>query len=155
MPQVLLSGDHKLVEEWQKSMQTAVTLKKRPELLTARRNDGSPYAKYLTVTAAEPELPEDIFEALTMLSKNKLLSSKEKKIFVKNAEYLHNILPLKTGKQRIFLKADAREVIESFLALCDILSAHNLNFNIIYTDFTGKIIQESEIFVVTDNNDGT
>ncbi len=151
VPQVLLSGDHKSVEEWQKTMQTAVTLKKRPELLAARRNDGSPYAKYLTVKAAEPGLPEDIFEALTMLSKNKLLSSKEKKIFVKNAEYLHNILPLKTGKQRIFLKADAQEAIESFLPLCDILSAHKLNFNIIYTDFPGKIIQESEIYVVTED----
>ncbi len=146
VPQVLLSGDHKLVKQWQDEMKLAVTLAKRPDLLVDRRNNGKPLSKYVRFAVRDEGLPEDIFAALTMLSKNKALNSKEKKVFVKIDKYFNEFLPfpkeISGEKLFTYYKTENRDIVDMCLSLCDIFTAHEIKIDIIYSEIVGKIVRE-------------
>ncbi len=150
VPQVLLSGDHAQVEKWQEQMSWQTTLEKRPDLLTARKKDGSPYAKYLDFSVNAEGFPDEADLAVLRLARQKLLTSAEKKMFVKINKYLAEKLPDKRDNIHILIKSEARDMTDMYLSLCDILKAHKVNFNIIFTDFAGKIIREYDDFLVTE-----
>ncbi|MCH5325175.1 MAG: tRNA (guanosine(37)-N1)-methyltransferase TrmD [Eubacterium sp.] len=150
VPEVLLSGDHKNVEEWQRQMSVTVTREKRPDLLTSRRNDGTPYAKYIRFAVCAEGFPAEIGKAVLLLSKRKELSSAEKKTFVKIAQYLDGVLPSDTDGKILWIMSNAQEIIDMMLTLGDILTAHKVRFNIVYSTFTGEIIRQGDVYLLTE-----
>lgn len=156
VPQVLLTGHHDNIQKWQEEMSLAVTEKKRPDLLYNHRKNGKPYAQYVRIQGREISKsgkPFDIMAYARKLCHSRVFTNREVKQFKKIEEWFKQNLPdpvfddseYKKSAVIYYKSAAAVNILEMLMPVLDILTEHNADFDIIFTNTPGKIVYEDDV----------
>ncbi len=154
VPEVLLTGHHENILKWQEEMSFEVTKRKRPELLYDSFSSNKPYAKYVRVQGGNPDkngIKPDIVTLMGILKRKRVLTNREEKQWKKAEIWFKENLPdpfcADCPKNAvIYLKTEkAFDILRMYSPLLDILTAHEIPYEVIFADFMGKKLWEDDI----------
>ena len=164
VPEVLLTGHHENILKWQEEMSFEVTKRKRPELLFDSFSGNKPYAKYVRVQGAEPDKNGRKPELLTLmgyLARKRVLTNREikqwKRAEIWFKENIQNPFCADCPKNTVvYLKTEnAQDILRTYSALIDILIAHEIPYEVVFSDFIGNKLWENELMAGFEMTDKT
>ena len=141
VPEVLLTGDHSVIEKWQQEQALSVTARKRPDMLYKYLSEQREFDEYVCYKAYYKGKTADVAILCHSLLRKRVYTNREEKdvkkitdMIFKTAGFVQSdikILPFYSKNQRGI-------VFEWYNSLTKILQNHDINYEIIYKNGLNK-----------------